>query len=52
MTTFLIATMAMVLMLAVAIPLASFMVFRAGKWELPLLLALVVADELNPIVRI
>ncbi len=51
-TTFLIATTAMVLMLAVAIPLASFMVFRAGKWELPLLLALVVADELNPIVRI
>jgi len=51
-TTFLIASTAMVLMLAVAIPLASFMVFRAGKWELPLLLALVVADELNPIVRI
>ena len=51
-TTFLIASTAMVLMLAVAIPLASFMVFRAGKWELPLLLALVVADELNPVVRI
>jgi spermidine/putrescine transport system permease protein len=39
-------------MLAIAIPLASFMVFRAGRWELPLLLALVVADELNPVVRI
>jgi spermidine/putrescine transport system permease protein len=51
-TTFLIATTAMVLMLAIAIPLASFMVFRAGRWELPLLLALVVADELNPVVRI
>ena len=51
-TTFLIASTAMVLMLAVAIPLAAFMVFRAGKWELPLLLALVVADELNPVVRI
>jgi spermidine/putrescine transport system permease protein len=51
-TTFLIASTAMVLMLAIAIPLASFMVFRAGRWELPLLLALVVADELNPVVRI
>ena len=39
-------------MLLVAIPLAYFMVFKAGKWELFLLLALVLADELAPVVKV
>ena len=51
-TTFWIATMAMVIMLAISIPLAYYMVFRAGKWELFLLLSLVLADELAPVVKI
>jgi len=51
-TTFWIATTAMIIMLAISIPLAYYMVFRAGKWELFLLLALVLADELAPVVKI
>lgn len=51
-TTFIIATSAQALMLAVGIPLAYIMAFKAGKWELILLLLLVLADELNPIVKI
>ncbi len=39
-------------MLAIGLPLAYVMAFRAGRWELPLLLALVLADELNPVVKI
>ena len=42
----------MVIMLAISIPLAYYMVFRAGKWELFLLLALVLADELAPVVKV
>ena len=42
----------MVIMLAISIPLAYFMVFRAGKWELFLLLSLVLADELAPVVKV
>ena len=37
-TTFTIATTAMAIMLVIALPLAYFMVFKAGKWELFLLL--------------
>lgn len=51
-TTAFIATTAMIIMLAIAIPLAYFMAFRAGRWELILLLFLVLADELSPVVRI
>jgi spermidine/putrescine transport system permease protein len=51
-TTLRIGTTAMVIMLAIAIPLAYYMVFRAGKWELFLLLSLVLADELAPVVKI
>ena len=51
-TTFWIATIAMTIMLAISIPLAYYMVFRAGKWELFLLLSLVLADELAPVVKI
>lgn len=47
-----IATTAMGVMLVIAIPLAYFMVFRAGRWELPILLSLVLADELAPVVRV
>ena len=51
-TTFTIATTAMAIMLVIAIPLAYFMVFKAGKWELFLLLSLVLADELAPVVKV
>ncbi len=51
-TTVVIASISMAIMLAVAIPLAYFMVFRAGRWELFLLLALVLADELAPVVKV
>jgi ABC-type spermidine/putrescine transport system permease subunit I len=51
-TTLWIGTTAMVIMLAIAIPLAYYMAFRAGKWELFLLLSLVLADELAPVVKI
>ena len=51
-TTFQIATAAMLVQLVVAVPLAYVIAFKAGRWELPLLLFLVLADELNPMVRI
>lgn len=51
-TTFQIATIAMLVQLLVAIPLAYVIAFKAGRWQLPLLLFLVLADELNPMVRI
>ena len=50
--TFWIASAAMIIQLGIGLPLAYVMAFRAGRFELPLLLALVLADELNPIVRI
>ncbi len=50
--TFWIASAAMIIQLAIGLPLAYVMAFKAGRFELPLLLALVLADELNPIVRI
>ena len=51
-TTLFIGTSSMAVMLAIAFPLAYFMVFRAGKWELFILLSLVLADELAPVVKI
>jgi ABC-type spermidine/putrescine transport system permease subunit I len=51
-TTVQIATIAMLVQLAIAIPIAYVLAFKAGKGELPLLLFLVLADELNPMVRI
>ena len=51
-TTFTIATTAMAVMLLVALPLAYFMVFKARRWELFILLALVLADELAPVVKV
>lgn len=50
--TIIIATTAMIIQLLVAFPLAYFIAFKAKRWELPLLLLLVLVDELNPIVRI
>jgi ABC-type spermidine/putrescine transport system permease subunit I len=50
--TIIIATVAMAVQLALAVPTAYVMAFRAGRFELPILLALVLADELNPIIRI
>ncbi len=51
-STLFVGTTAMVIMLAIALPLAYYMAFRAGKWELFLLLALVLADELAPVVKV
>ena len=51
-TTIFIATIAMVAQLVVGVPLAYVMAFKAGRFELPLLLGLVVLDGLNPVVRI
>ncbi|HXF71129.1 MAG TPA: ABC transporter permease, partial [Actinomycetota bacterium] len=47
-----VATGSMLAMLALSVPLAYLLAFRAGRLELPLLLALVLADELNPLIRI
>jgi spermidine/putrescine transport system permease protein len=51
-TTIIIATSAMLIQLVVGVPLAYVMAFKAGRFEIPLLLGLVVLDELNPVVRI
>jgi ABC-type spermidine/putrescine transport system permease subunit I len=51
-TTVVIATSAMVAQLIVGVPLAYIMAFKAGRWELPMVLGLVVLDGLNPVVRI
>jgi ABC-type spermidine/putrescine transport system permease subunit I len=51
-TTIVIATSAMVAQLVVGVPLAYVMAFKAGRWELPMVLGLVVLDGLNPVVRI
>ena len=51
-TTTEIATLTMLVQLLVGFPLAYVLAFRAHRWELPVILLLVLADELNPIVRI
>jgi spermidine/putrescine transport system permease protein len=51
-TTFVIGTMSMAIMLAIALPLAYYMAFKAGKWEIFILLSLVLADELAPVVKV
>ncbi len=51
--TVIIALVAMILLLAIAYPLAYLIAFRVGaRWEIPLLLALALSDELNPLIRI
>lgn len=51
-TTIFIASSAMLIQLIIGVPLAYVMAFKAGRFEIPLLLGIVVLDELNPIVRI
>jgi ABC-type spermidine/putrescine transport system permease subunit I len=51
-STAIITTASMALMLALSLPIAYLLAFRVGRWELPLLLLLVVADELNPLIRV
>lgn len=51
-STIVIATSAMIVQLVIGVPLAYVMAFRAGRFEVPLLLGLVVLDELNPVVRV
>jgi len=51
-TTFTIATVSMILMLVVSLPLASILAFRVKRFELQLLLLLVLADQLNPLIRV
>jgi spermidine/putrescine transport system permease protein len=51
-TTLSIASISMAIMLVIAIPLAYYMVFKARRWELFLLLSLVLADELAPVVKV
>ncbi len=46
------ATIAMAVQLLVGFPLAYWIAFKAGRFELVYLLLLVLADELNPIIRI
>ena len=50
--TVVIASISMAIMLAIALPLSYFMAFKAGRWELILLLGLVLADELAPVVKV
>lgn len=50
--TILIAVTAMVVLLFIAYPVAYVIAFKAGKWEIPFLLMLVLSDELNPLIRI
>jgi spermidine/putrescine transport system permease protein len=51
-TTVIIATSAMLIQLIIGVPLAYVMAFKAGRFEIPMLLGLVILDELNPVVRI
>lgn len=51
-TTVVIATSAMLVQLVIGVPLAYVMAFKSGSFEVPLLLGLVVLDELNPVVRV
>lgn len=50
--TVLIAVAAMAVLLLIAYPVAYVIAFKAGKWEIPFLLMLVLSDELNPLIRI
>jgi spermidine/putrescine transport system permease protein len=50
--TLFIAAIAIAFIMVVAYPLAYVLAFRSGKWEVPFLLALVLADGLNPLIKI
>jgi spermidine/putrescine transport system permease protein len=51
-TTVAIATCAMVVQLVIGVPLAYVMAFKSGRFEVPLLLGLVLLDQLNPVIRV
>ena len=51
-TTFEIATISMVIILVIAVPVASVLAFKVKGYELQLLLLLVLADQLNPLIRV
>ncbi|CAN5279118.1 ABC transporter permease [soil metagenome] len=51
-TTVVIATCAMVVQLVIGVPLAYVMAFKSGRFEVPLLLGLVLLDQLNPVIRV
>ncbi|WP_006242590.1 ABC transporter permease [Mycolicibacterium tusciae] len=51
-TTVFIATCAMVVQLVIGVPLAYVMAFKSGRFEIPLLLGIVLLDQLNPVVRV
>lgn len=51
-TTVEMSGLAMVAQLALALPTGYVLAHRLGRWEIPGLLLLVMADELNPLVRI
>ncbi len=51
-STLVIAVVSMLILLVLAYPLAYVIAMRVGRWEVPLLLALALSDELNPLIRI
>jgi len=51
-TTVVIATCAMIVQLVIGVPLAYVMAFKSGRFEVPLLLGLVLLDQLNPVIRV
>ena len=51
-TTVLIATCAMIVQLVIGVPLAYVMAFKSGRFEIALLLGLVLLDQLNPVIRV
>lgn len=50
--TIIIATVAIAAIIVIAYPLAYLIAFKSGNWEVPFLLALVLADGLNPLIKI
>ena len=50
--TVMIAVIAMIVLLLIAYPVSYVIAFKAGRWEIPFLLMLVLSDELNPLIRI
>ncbi|MDZ7883359.1 MAG: ABC transporter permease [Mycobacterium sp.] len=51
-TTVFIASCAMIVQLVIGVPLAYVMAFKSGRFEVPLLLGLVLLDQLNPVIRV
>jgi spermidine/putrescine transport system permease protein len=51
-TTVVIATCAMIVQLVIGVPLAYVMAFKSGRFEIALLLGIVLLDQLNPVIRV